>query len=83
MAKCGVKSVFGIGGTYPGDHLLVTVLFCRDLFTRSDAERCAPLVNSFKETTGGFLEQEIDYGAALESDPCRMGIGSLRGFFEF
>ena len=58
------KSVFGIGGTYPGDHLLVTVLFCRDLFTRSDAERCAPLVNSFKETTGAFLEQEKIFAGA-------------------
>lgn len=57
VAKYGVKSVFGIGGTYPGGYLLVTVLFCRDLFTRSDAERCAALVNSFKEATGGFLEQ--------------------------
>ena len=64
VAKYGVKSVFGIGGTYPGDHLLVTVLFCRDLFTRSDAERCAPLVNSFKETTGGFLEQEKIFAGA-------------------
>ncbi len=57
VAKYGVKSVFGIGSAYPGGYLLVTVLFCRDLFTRSDAEGCAALVNSFKEATRGFLEQ--------------------------
>ena len=42
----GVKSVFGVGGAYPDDAILVMVAFCRDQFSRTAAEHFLPLVSS-------------------------------------
>ena len=57
VTKYGVKSVFGLGCAYFGDHMLVAVLFCRDLLSRANAEQFASLVDSFKASTAGLLEQ--------------------------
>ncbi len=56
VAKYGVTSVFGLGGAYFGDHMLVTVVFCRDLVPRASAEQFAPFLYFFKAGTTGLLE---------------------------
>ena len=57
VTKYAVKSVFGLGGAYFGDHMLVAVVFCRDLLSRADAEPFASILDSFKASTTGLLEQ--------------------------
>ncbi len=57
VTKYGVKSVFGLGGAYFGDHMLVAVVFCRDLLSRGDAEPFASILDSFKASTIGLLER--------------------------
>ena len=56
VAKYGVRGVFGVAGPYFGDHMLVTVLFCRDAFSRTDAERFTGLIDSFRAGTRELLE---------------------------
>ena len=46
-----VKSVFGTGGLYSGNQVLVIVLFCRDQFARAVGELFLPLIDSFKGRT--------------------------------
>ncbi len=48
VSAYGVKSVFGTGGTYSGDQVLVIVVFCRDVFSRAAAECFLALADLFK-----------------------------------
>ncbi len=49
-----VKSVFGTGGVYSGNQVLVIVLFCRDQFARAVGELFLPLIDSFKGRTASL-----------------------------
>ncbi len=55
----GVKTVFGIGGAYPGDEILVIVAFCRDEFPEPVAEYFLPLVSLFKNQTANLVSQGL------------------------
>lgn len=55
VSSYGVKSVFGIGGAYPGSEMIVIVVFCRDAVSRAAAEKFLPLANLFKEKTGSLV----------------------------
>jgi hypothetical protein len=55
VSSYGVRSVFGIGGAYPGGEMIVIVVFCRDTVSRTVAENFLPLVNLFKEKTGSLV----------------------------
>jgi hypothetical protein len=56
VSQYGVKSVFGIGGAYPGGQLVVIVSFCRDIFPREAAENFLPLVSLFKGKTTALVD---------------------------
>lgn len=51
-----VKTVFGVGGGYAGGHIVVIVLFCRDLVPRGAAERFVALRDAFKGNTSSLVE---------------------------
>jgi hypothetical protein len=51
VSSFNVKSVFGAGGTYAGDQVLVIVVFCRDVLPRSIAEHFLELMDSFISKT--------------------------------
>ena len=59
VADYGVKSVFGVGGAYPGDEILVIVAFCRDGFPEPVAEHFLPLVSLFKGQTAALVAQGL------------------------
>ena len=46
-----VKSVFGTGGAYPTGQIVILVVFCRDVMSRTAAERFLALTVLFKEKT--------------------------------
>ena len=52
-----IKSVFGIGGAYPGDEILVTVAFCRDHFEEPHAEHFMPLTTLFRGATRALVAE--------------------------
>ena len=49
-----VKSVFGTGGVYSGNQVLIIVLFCRDQFARAVGELFLPLIDSFQGRTASL-----------------------------
>ena len=49
-----VKSVFGTGGLYSGNQVLVIVLFCCDQFARAVGELLLPLIDSFRGRTASL-----------------------------
>ena len=55
VSAYNVRSVFGIGGAYPGGQIFVNVLFCRDGFDRSVAGRFLPLVEQFKRKSAAVV----------------------------
>jgi hypothetical protein len=55
VSSYGVRSVFGMGGAYPGGEMIVIVVFCRDTVSRGVAENFLPLANLFKEKTGSLV----------------------------
>ena len=59
VSDYGVKSVFGLGGAYPGDEILVIVAFCRDEFPESVAEHFLPLASLFKGQTAALVSQGL------------------------
>lgn len=63
VAKYGVRSVFGTGGAYPDGNMVAIVLFCRDSFTRSVAERFLDLGLLFKLSTSRFVRRESVFSA--------------------
>jgi len=50
-----VKGVFGMGGVYQGGEMIVIVVFCRDTFSRTNAENFLPLTNFFKSKTNSLV----------------------------
>ena len=54
VAESGVKSVFGTGGAYTDGRMIVTVVFCRDEFTRSVAQQFTELTTLLKATTAAL-----------------------------
>ena len=55
VSDYNVKSVFGVGRAYPGGQMLVTVVFCRDSFSRESAEEFLALSNTFQKKTRGVV----------------------------
>lgn len=51
-----VKSVFGLGGAYPGGQILVLVVFCRDLVARKVAEQFLAMTNLFMTQTTALVD---------------------------
>lgn len=47
----GIRTVFGMGGSYLGGEIVVAILFCRELVSRQTAERFASLIHKFKLST--------------------------------
>ena len=47
----GVRTVFGMGGSYLGGTLVAGILFCRQRVARREAELCASLITAFKTAT--------------------------------
>lgn len=50
-----VGSVFGTGGAYSRGDIIVIIVFCRDVFSRSVAECFLPLVNLFISKTASLM----------------------------
>lgn len=64
VERHGVRTVFGVGGSYLSRHAFVsTILFCNEMLLRGQAMKFVPLVASFKAATtrlvnrGAFFEQ--------------------------
>ena len=53
----GVRSVFGLGCAYPGDEILVVIVFCTEQFPKAVAERFLPLLTLFKGATAWLLSE--------------------------
>ncbi len=51
----GVKSVFGMGGFYPDNTLIVIIVFARETLRRSQVERFTSLISMFKGETFGVV----------------------------
>jgi hypothetical protein len=51
----GVKSVFGMGGFYPDNTLIVIIVFARETLRRSQIERFTSLISMFKGETFGVV----------------------------
>jgi hypothetical protein len=64
VAEEGVKTVFGMGGFYPDNTLVVIVVFAREHLRRSQVERLASLVTLFKGETFGLVRARKFFGAA-------------------
>ena len=56
VSSYSVKSVFGTGGVYPGGQIVVIVAFCRDGFTRAEAERFLEVNSWFRNKTGSLVQ---------------------------
>ena len=57
VSTYGIKSVFGVGGAYPGNEIVVIVAFCRDAFPEPVAEHFLPLASLFKGQTAGLVAE--------------------------
>jgi hypothetical protein len=51
----GVKSVFGMGGFYPDNTLVVIIVFAREHLKRAQVERLTSLISLFKGETFGVV----------------------------
>lgn len=51
VRSCGVNSVFGMGGVYPGNTLVTIIVFCRESLPRERVEPMKTLVSVFKGET--------------------------------
>lgn len=51
VRDCGVRTVFGMGGTYFGGEAVVAIVFCREFVERYVAEDFAVLIQQFKVST--------------------------------
>lgn len=51
VAQHGVKSVFGVGGSWLNGWMAAAIVFCRESVSQSDATAFAPLASAFKLAT--------------------------------
>ena len=51
----GVKTVFGMGGFYPDNTLIVIIVFARERLTRTHVERFTSLISLIKGETFGLV----------------------------
>lgn len=51
VATHQVKTVFGMGGTFPGGHVATLIVFTRELMARSVAHRFLPVTSQLKAVT--------------------------------
>lgn len=58
-----VKSVFGMGGFYPDNTLIVIIVFAREHLTRSHVERLTSLISLFKGETFGIVRARKIFAA--------------------
>ena len=56
VSEHGVRGVFGTGGAYPNGQMVVVVVFCRDTFSRENAECFLTLASMFQGKTASFIE---------------------------
>jgi hypothetical protein len=47
----GIRTVFGLGGSYLNSTCIILILFTRELMERAEVERFMPLVNTIKTVT--------------------------------
>ena len=59
VAEYGVKTVFGIGGAYPGGRIAVLILFTKETVPREIAERFLPIIAQFKVATMGTVNDKL------------------------
>ena len=62
VQKHGIRTVFGMGGSYMGGEIAVAIFFCKELVTRQTAERFALLIHQFKLST----TQLVGYGRVFD-----------------
>ena len=55
VAEEGIKTVFGMGGFYPDNTLIVMIVFARETLKRSQVERFTSLISLFKGETFGVV----------------------------
>lgn len=51
IARHGIRTVFGMGGSYLGGEVVVAIIFCREHVARETAERFGLLIQQFKIST--------------------------------
>lgn len=57
----GVRTVFGLGGSYLNGTCLILILFTREIMEREEVERFLPLVSSIKSLTVGLVMSDALY----------------------
>jgi hypothetical protein len=58
VARHGVKTVFGFGGTYSaGRNFVTTIVFCREAVARTTARNFVALGREFKAHTEALMER--------------------------
>ncbi|MCA1665582.1 MAG: hypothetical protein LC659_15165 [Myxococcales bacterium] len=62
VQKQGIRTVFGMGGSYLGGEIAVAIFFCKELVSREAAERFALLIHQFKLST----TQLVGFGKIFE-----------------
>jgi hypothetical protein len=53
----GVRTVFALGGSYPGGTILAMILFTCEDVVKSSAERFMPLTTAFKQGTASLVRE--------------------------
>jgi hypothetical protein len=54
----GVKTVFGLGGSYLNGTCVILILFTRELMEREEVEKFMPLVNTIKSATMSLVMRD-------------------------
>lgn len=62
VAEQGIKTVFGMGGFYPDNTLVVIIVFARETLKRSQVERFTSLISLFKGETFGVVRARKFFG---------------------
>ncbi len=60
----GVQTVFGMGGFYPDNTLLVIIVFARERLKRAQVERLTSLISLFKGETFGVVRARKFFASA-------------------
>jgi hypothetical protein len=59
VEKLGIRTVFGMGGTYVDGTLVVAILFCAEQVDRLTVDRFPSFISSFKMATARLAQEQM------------------------
>lgn len=63
VKKYGIRTVFGMGGSYVNGELAIAILFTRELMSEKDVDRYTSLISTFKMGTATHVAEDRIYTA--------------------